>query len=177
MKNKSTKKEETMNTYLITNNKNSDSYTKDFLNTSEARHWIINHLDLSNEWSINPVKKLHHTAYKKNYKNYILSTIEEDGEGKPLTTESKKIDYIFDRFNSEYGFMIERVGKYKAMSEWLSGLALDIEYYDDAIVDLAIKMGSINPNPNDKLKNTVAANYWDFMANIILGFEPKKQAA
>ena len=73
--------------------------------------------------------------------------------------------------------MIERVGKYKAMSEWLSGLALDIEYYNDAIVDLAIKMGSINPNPNDKLKNTVAANYWDFMANIILGFEPKKQAA
>jgi hypothetical protein len=121
--------------------------------------------------------KLHHTEYKKNYKNYILSTIEEDGEGKPLTSESEKISYIFDRFNSEYGFMIERVGKYKAMSEWLSGLALDIEYYNDAIVDLAIKMGSINPNPNDKLKNTVAANYWDFMANIILGFEPKKQAA
>jgi len=166
-----------MNTYLITNNKNSDSYTKDFSNTSEARHWIINHLDLSNDWSINSVKKLHHTAYKKNYKNYILSTIEEDGEGKPLTTESEKIDYIFDRFNSEYGFMIERVGKYKAMSERLSGLALDIEYYDDAIVDLAIKMGSINPNPNDKLKSTVAANYFDFMANIILGFEPKKQAA
>ena len=177
MKNKSTKKEETMNTYLITNNKNSDSYTKDFLDTSEARHWIINHLDLSNEWSINSVKKLHHTAYKKNYKNYILSTIEENGEGKPLTSESEKISYIFNRFNSEYGFMIERVGKYKAMSEWLSGLALDIEYYNDAIVDLAIKMGSINPKPNDKLKNTVAANYWDFMANIILGFEPKKQAA
>ena len=71
--------------------------------------------------------KLHHTAYKKNYKNYILSTIEEDGEGKPLTTDSEKIDYIFNRFNSEYGFMIARVGKYKAMSEWLSGLALDIE--------------------------------------------------
>jgi hypothetical protein len=121
--------------------------------------------------------KLHHTAYKKNYKNYILSTIEEDGEGKPLTTESKKIDYIFDRFNSEYGFMIERVGKYKAMSEWLSGLPLDIEYYNDSIIDLAIKMGSINPNPNDKLKNTVTQNYFDFMANIILGFEPKKQAA
>ena len=177
MRSETKQRKETMNTYLITNNKNSEIYTKDVLNTSEARHWIINHLDLSNEWSINPVKKLHHTAYKKNYKNYILSTIEEDGEGKPLTTESEKIDYIFDRFNSEYGFMIERVGKYKAMSEWLSGLALDIEYYDDAIVDLAIKMGSINPNPNDKLKNTVTQNYFDFMANIILGFEPKKQAA
>jgi hypothetical protein len=119
--------------------------------------------------------KLHHTEYKKNYKNYILSTIEEDSEGKPITTEQEKINYIFDRFNSEYGFMINRVGKYKAMSEWLSGLALDIEYYDDAIVDLAVKMGSIDPNPNDKLKGKVAANYWDFMANVILGFEPRRK--
>ena len=121
--------------------------------------------------------KLHHTEYKKNYKNYILSTIEEDSEGKPITTDQEKINYIFDRFNSEYGWNIERVGKFKAMSEWLSGLALNIEYYNDAIVDLAVKMGSIEPNPNDKIKDKVAANYWDFMANVILGFEPKKKAA
>ena len=118
--------------------------------------------------------KLHHTEYKKNYKNYILSTIEEDGEGKPLTTDQEKINYIFDRFNSEYGFMIERVGKQKAMSEWLSGLALDIEYYYDDIVKLAIEMGSIDPNPSDKLRNKVEQGYWDFMSNVILGFEPKE---
>ena len=118
--------------------------------------------------------KLHHTEYKKNYKNYILSTIEEDSEGNPIKTDAEKINYIFDRFNSEYGWNIERVGKFKAMSEWLSGLALNIEFYNDAIVDLAVKMGSIEPNPNDKIKDKVAANYWDFMANVILWFEPKK---
>ena len=118
--------------------------------------------------------KLHHTEYKKNYKKYILSTIETENEDKPLKTDQDKIQYIFDRFNSEYGFMIERVGKQKAISEWLSGLALDIEYYYDDIVKLAIKMGSINPNPNDKLRNKVEQGYFDFMANIILGFEPKK---
>ena len=120
--------------------------------------------------------KLHHTEYKKNYKKYILSTIETDNEDKPLKTDQDKIQYIFDRFNSEYGFMIERVGKQKAISEWLSGLALDIEYYYDDIVKLAIKMGSIDPNPNDKLRSKVEQGYWDFMANIILGFEPKKVA-
>jgi len=57
----------------------------------------------------------------------------------------------------------------------LSGLALNIEYYDDAIVELAVKMGSIDPNPSNKLKDKVAANYWDFMANVILGFEPKRK--
>ena len=117
--------------------------------------------------------KLHHTEYKKNYKKYILDTIETDNEDKPIKTDNDKIKYIFDRFNSEYGFMIDRVGKQKAMSEWLSGLALDIEYYYDDIVKLAIKMGSIDENPNDKLRNRVEQGYFDFMANIILGFEPK----
>ena len=121
--------------------------------------------------------KLHHTAYKKNYKNYILSTIEENGEGKPLTSESEKISYIFNRFNSEYGFMIDRVGKYKAMSEWLSGLALDIEYYNYKIIKLAKDMGSLNTDSNYKAEQKIINNYFNFMANIILGFEPKKQAA
>ena len=119
--------------------------------------------------------KLHHTEYKKNYKNYILSTIEEDGEGKPLRTDQEKINYIFNRFNSEYGFMIERVGKQKAMSEWLSGLALDLEYYYSDIIKLAIKMGSIDENPSEKMQSKICEKYWDFMANIIMSFEPKER--
>ena len=117
--------------------------------------------------------KLHHTEYKKNYKNYILGTIEDNGWGKPLTTDQEKIKYIFDRFNSEYGFMILRVGKQKAMSEWLSGLALSIEYMNDDIVKLAIEMGSIDENPSEKLLAKVIENYWSFMANVILSFKPK----
>ena len=122
--------------------------------------------------------KLHHTEYKKNYKKYILSTIETDNDNKPLKTDQDKIQYIFDRFYSEYYChnMPLRIGKYKAMSEWLSGLALNIEYYYDDIVKLAIKMGSIDENPSDKLISKVEQGYWDFMANIILGFEPKKVA-
>jgi hypothetical protein len=118
--------------------------------------------------------KLHHTEYKKNYKNYILNTIEEDGEGKPLNTEQEKVKYLFNRFNSEYGFMIERVGKQKALAEWLSGLALNIEFYNNAIVELAIKMGSLEENASQKLKDKVCDNYFPFMANVILSFEPKE---
>ena len=119
--------------------------------------------------------KLHHTEYKKNYKNYILSTIDENGWGKPLKTDQEKIKYIFDRFNSEYAFMIIKVGKQKAMAEWLSGLALSIKYMNDDIVKLAIEMGSIDENPSEKLKAKVIDNYWSFMANIILWFEPKER--
>jgi len=116
--------------------------------------------------------KLHHTKYKDNYKKYILSTIETGLNDEELTNDKDKIEYLFSRFHSEYGWNIKNVGKYQAMSEWLSGLALDIDftYYD--IVQLAIKMGSIDENPSQKLIDKVFENYWGFMANIILSFEP-----
>jgi len=121
--------------------------------------------------------KVHHTEYKKNYKNYILSTIETDYNDKPLITDHEKIKFLFERFYSEYYCYNTplRMGKQQAMSEWLSGLALDIEHYYNDIVELAIKMGSINSNPSDRLRNKVEQGYFDFMADIILGFEPKKQ--
>jgi hypothetical protein len=115
--------------------------------------------------------KLHHTEYKKNYKNYILSTVETGLNDEPLKTDEEKINYILNRFNKEYEWNIQKVGRYKAMSEWLSGLALDIEFYNDEIVKLAIKMGSIDEKPSEKLQATVINNYFNFMANIILGFK------
>tara|TARA_R100000149_G_C5841975_1_gene113660 strand:+ start:508 stop:879 length:372 start_codon:yes stop_codon:yes gene_type:complete len=118
--------------------------------------------------------KLHHTEYKKNYKNYILSNIDEDIEGNPITSEADKIKYIFDRFNSEYGWRVNQVGKVAAMVDWLQGLALNIEFYNDEIINLAIRLGSIDENPSEKLQDRVIENYWNFMANIILGFESRK---
>ena len=121
--------------------------------------------------------KLHHTAYKKNYKEYILSCIEDDIDGNPLTSDTDKINYIFKRFYSEYGFRVQQVGKFAAMTDWLQGLALNIEYRNYAIIDLAVRLGSIDQNPSEKLQDKVSANYWRFMANIILGFEPQKEVA
>ena len=91
--------------------------------------------------------KVHHTEYKKNYVNYILGTI----------------------YYSEYDWNIKRIGKLKAMTEWLQGLALDIEYTNGSIIQLAEEMDSIEPNPSNKLQSEILANYWRFMANIILG--------
>tara|TARA_R100000329_G_C7507294_1_gene178620 strand:+ start:246 stop:617 length:372 start_codon:yes stop_codon:yes gene_type:complete len=120
--------------------------------------------------------KLHHTKYKENYKRYILDNLHEvDWNGKTLTTDEEKIKYIFDRFNSEYDWAIERYGKVRAMTEWLQGLALNIPYMYDEIIELAIAMGSIDENPTEKLETKVINNYWSFMANIILGFEPKTE--
>lgn len=119
---------------------------------------------------------LHHTEYKKNYKNYILDCLdsEDDLIDKSLT-EQEKLKYLFDRFNSEYGFMVQRVGKQNALAEWLSGLAINIDYYYEDIIKLAVKMGSIDANPSEELQERVCNNYWNFMANIILSLEPQAE--
>jgi hypothetical protein len=44
--------EVTASNYFITNTKDGESYERVFLNDEEARHWVINHLDLSKEWII-----------------------------------------------------------------------------------------------------------------------------
>jgi len=113
--------------------------------------------------------KLHHTQYKKNYRNYILSCI--NSEDCELKTDQDKIKHLFNRFYSEYSWNIKRVGKKAALSEWLSGLAIDIEYYNDDIIKLAIDLGSIDNNPSEKLQEKVLSGYWDFMANMILNLE------
>lgn len=117
--------------------------------------------------------KLKPSAYKQNYINFILSCVEFDCDEKLLTSDSDKASYILNRFNSEYGWLAERVGKQKAITEWLQGLALNIPYWNDEIIDLAVEMGSINPEPSDNLRDRVLNNYFNFMANIILLIEKK----
>ena len=118
--------------------------------------------------------KLHHTKYKNNYKNFILGCLKTEDvfiDEKP--TDEELINYLFDRFNSEYGWSIERQGKQKALTDWLQGLAIRIPFYYEDIIALAVDMGSIDENPNEKLAEKVCENYWSFMANIILSLEPK----
>ena len=115
--------------------------------------------------------KLHHTKYKQNYKNYILSTIQTDNNGKEINNNQDKIDYLFNRFYSEYDWSIKRNGKLKAMIDWLQGLALDIEYYNYDILELAKVMGSVDESLTEKQEDKILLNYWNFMANIILSME------
>lgn len=61
------------------------------------------------------------------------------------------------------------------MANWLQGLAISIPFTYHEIIELAVEMGSIDANPSEKLAQKVCDNYWSFMANIILSFEPVKQ--
>lgn len=117
--------------------------------------------------------KLHHKKYTKNYQDYILSTITEDYNGDLIKTDEGKINYLFHRFYNEYGWHIKQYGKQRAMTEWLSGLAINIPCYNCDIIELAIKMGSVNEDLTEKQKDQIVYNYFNFMARIILKMENK----
>ena len=83
-----------------------------------------------------------------------------------LETEKQKIEYAFNRLKSEYEFNIKRIGLYKATSEWLSGLALDLPFYNSDILKLAENLGyaTLTEKQQDKILN----NYWDYMSNAFI---------
>ena len=118
--------------------------------------------------------KVHHTIYKPRYEAFILDHIGQDNEEQKLTTRVQKITHIFDRFNNEYGHEITRLGKHKALIEWLKGIPFDLPCYNGEIIDLAIEMGSIDENPSDKLVSRVLDGYFPFMANILLDMERRQ---
>ena len=116
--------------------------------------------------------KLHHTQYSKNYRDYLLDCIDEDNDGNPLTTDQDKIDHLFSRINSEYGWQVERLGKQKAISEWLSGLAITaLPIYHYEMIELAQQMGSASDSLTEREQDNICSNYYSFMANQILKLE------
>lgn len=117
--------------------------------------------------------KLHHLKYKKNYRAFILNLVDQDAQEDEikLIDDKAKIRFLFDRFYSERSNDIKRNGKRQAMIDWLSGLALSLPCYNGEIINLAIEMGSIDDNPSDQLIDRVLANYFPFMASIILDME------
>lgn len=117
--------------------------------------------------------KLHYTKYQDNYKKYILDCIELDDNGEELKTNTDKINYLLDRFYTEHGWNVKRIGKQKAVAEWLSGMAIDIPHYYDDIIDLAINMGNVEAEPDEKTRHNICQNYYNFMAFQILRMEDK----
>tara|TARA_R100001082_G_scaffold106949_1_gene80335 strand:- start:82 stop:405 length:324 start_codon:yes stop_codon:yes gene_type:complete len=100
--------------------------------------------------------KLSYSKYKNNYINYILGMNE--------TTPQE----LKEKFNSEYGFQIKRMGLYKACEDWLRGMALDIPYWNDELAPFAVQMGSLDKDYTEKEEQRVIDNYWSFMAKRTL---------
>ena len=102
--------------------------------------------------------------YQENFKNYILSVIDRGDLPQDIKTDKEKVNFIFKRFEDEYNYENNkrRTPNFQLrFAEWLQGLAINLPYKYNEVIELAKKLLE-----TDKLKNEKAIinNYWSFMA-------------
>lgn len=106
--------------------------------------------------------------YQENFKNYILSVIDRGDLPQDIKTDKEKVNFIFKRFEDEYNYENNkrRTPNFQLrFAEWLQGLAINLPYKYNEVIELAKKLLE-----TDKLKNEKAIinNYWSFMAFQII---------
>jgi hypothetical protein len=99
------------------------------------------------------------------FREYLLECISGDGLIQTATDKDKLL-YLKERFHSEYGFMVERVGEQKAMAKWLSGLAIDIDYMNYKIIEIGKSVG-MDLSTESKEYNYIS-NWFLYSANQYL---------
>tara|TARA_R110000787_G_scaffold70013_1_gene155605 strand:- start:34 stop:420 length:387 start_codon:yes stop_codon:yes gene_type:complete len=109
--------------------------------------------------------KTNSKKYQANFKNYILSVIDSEELPSKTMTDKEKVFFIMDRFNKEYcfeeNFIKHNNNMTKILSEWLSGLAINIPYTYTDIIKLSKKLLETDTLKNE---NKIIDNYFDFMA-------------
>jgi hypothetical protein len=90
---------------------------------------------------------------------------ENYGLDKAPETLPERLRIVIDTFKSEFSHEIKRQGQYKAFTEWLTGLpsALDIDFENWKILQLAEKWESIPVNATEKQQDKILENWWNFI--------------
>ena len=106
--------------------------------------------------------------YQENFKTYFLEVIKSQDLPEDIKTDKEKVNFIFDRFNSEYNHAnnIRRQPNFQMrFAEWLQGLAINLPYNYDDIIELAKKLLETDQLKNE---NRIINNNWSFMAYQII---------
>jgi len=94
--------------------------------------------------------------------DYLCNAISND-DGAPNTTETRELfAYAYGRFLAEYGHEIGRRGTEGALSYWLSGLAIGIDYSYCDIIARAEEWHECKLT--EKQEDMVCASWFDFLA-------------
>lgn len=115
---------------------------------------------------------MNNSKLDKQIKTYLLNALaSEDYEGAKLRTPGEQLAFFNSCFESEYGHMIERVGRQKALTEYLQGLpsAINLEFMNHKILELAEEWGQLQgfdktPQQLERREDFLLEGYWPLMA-------------
>lgn len=103
----------------------------------------------------------------KTVKAYILENIDGSGYGVELKTVQEKVNFLYETFMSEYGWMIQRVGQTEALRQWFMGLpsACTVAFMNGDILKLAHDWDSLPVNPTEAQEQKIINNWFNLVAN------------
>jgi len=107
------------------------------------------------------------TKTSKLAKQYIIDNIDLSGYNFPSNlNDIDKVKALNKIFDEEYGWAVNRLGRQRAIEEWLRGApsALSLVYYDDDIVDLAKSWGTLPANATQSQERKIVNNFYKLMS-------------
>ena len=108
---------------------------------------------------------------------YILSVVDSSGFERcdyftKCETREEKIRFLKARFFSEYGLYVKQQGEQRAIIGWLQGLALNVEFYNEQIVELMDSWCLVKHNAkgdiSEKSYDEALEEYWNCLSMAIL---------
>lgn len=100
-------------------------------------------------------------------KAYLLDIISFE-DGMENVTDAEKVQYVRNRFMSEYGHEIKRKGQQSALVEWLRGIPLATEYTYFDIEQLLLKWGILTGKETEAATDKALDQYWVRLASNLI---------
>ena len=118
---------------------------------------------------------------RKNFKpaimTYVLECLADEDHGLDNPTSDQLWIHCKARVESEYGFMIQRVGLQNAIHQWLQGLAISCDYTYFDIEQRLKSWGVLSGDESETKLDKELTLYWDRLAAVIAQNIRKVKAA
>lgn len=94
-------------------------------------------------------------------KNYLIECMSSEA-----ATVEGKIEETKASFIAEMGWNVDQVGEQRALENWLQGLcgAVSVEFWNNEILLMAIRWGSLSENHTEPQGRKILDNYWRLLS-------------
>ena len=133
-------------------------------------------MNINNNTENSKLLRTNSKKFKANIKKYLLECIDQGfGENAPqygrYSYTNARLRYLLDRFENEYlhdnNCKIHKGNMTAILSEWLSGLAINIDFYNWDIIEVAKKLHETDEISEDKQEKFIS-QWFDFLAHHLV---------
>lgn len=107
------------------------------------------------------------TTNKITFEQYLINCIDANGYGLSPQTDTEKLQFLYDTFISEYGWLIPKRGERNSFLEWISGLpsSYNVEFENYQILNLGYLLGMLPANVTEEQEDLFIEQWFKMVTN------------